>query len=126
MESGKIYQSLGAVMKKIAPIDKTRKNEQQNFMYRSIDDFVNTLHDKFAEAGIIIIPEELEQIQQAYDSVNSKGEKKIQFRSKIHMKYTFVSTEDGSSISADGWGEAADNGDSCTDVPRGHQEYARP
>ena len=111
MESGKIYQSLGEVMKTVVAIDKGQKNQQQGFMFRGIDDFMNTLHGKMAESGVIIVPKELDHIQESYKSMNARGEEKLQFRSRVHMQFTFTSTEDGSSVTADGWGEAADNGD---------------
>lgn len=107
MESGKIYQSLGAVMKAIAPIDKNRKNEQQNFMFRGIEDFMNTIHSLLAENDIIILPSEKEHIQETFTT--AKGG--VQFRSRIHVFFKFVSTQDGSFVEADGWGEAADTFD---------------
>jgi len=110
-----IYQKLGAVMKEVTAIDKGRKNEQQGFMFRGIEDFMNELHGLFAKHGIAILPRELEHIQDTFESykTNSRGqsEKKLQFRSRIHLEFEFVSTDDGTSVKADGWGEAADSGD---------------
>lgn len=110
-----IYQKLGAVMKEVTAIDKNRKNEQQKFDYRGIEDFMNELHGLFAKHGVVILPRELEHIQEAFETYKSDGrggtEKKLQFRSRIHLEFEFASTEDGSSVKADGWGEAADNGD---------------
>ena len=114
MESGKIYLSLGAIMKEITPIDKSQLNKAQNFNYRGIDDVMNELHGLMAKHGVIPIPRELEHIQDSYEVEkyeNNRVVKKLQFRSRIHMQYQFVSTEDGSSVEADGWGEAADSGD---------------
>lgn len=106
-----IYQKIGAVNKEVSAIDKTRKNEQQNFMFRGIEDFMNELHNLFAKHGIFIIPHECEHTQVDYDYIDSKGNKKVQFRTRVHMVFRFYSSEDGSFIEADGWGEAADNGD---------------
>lgn len=102
-----IYAKLGQVMKAIKAIDKKQKNQQQGFMFRGIDDFMNELHDLLADAGIIIIPSEKEHIQEQYTTKNGTA----QFRTRLHMSFTFASTEDGSSVTADGWGEAADTGD---------------
>jgi hypothetical protein len=102
-----IYAKLGQVMKAIKAIDKKQKNQQQGFMFRGIDDFMNELHDLLAEAGIIIIPSEKEHIQEQYTTKNGTA----QFRTRLHMSFTFASTDDGSSVTADGWGEAADSGD---------------
>lgn len=106
-----IYTKLGEVMKEVTAIDKTRKNEQQGFMFRGIEDFMNELHNSFAKHGIIILPHELDHIQESYEVKNSRGETKLQFRTRVHMEFKFISTEDGSFVEADGWGEAADNAD---------------
>lgn len=102
-----IYAKLGQVMRAIKAIDKSQKNQQQGFMFRGIDDFMNNLHDLLADAGIIIIPSESEHIQEQFTTKNGTA----QFRTRLHMTFTFASTEDGSSVKADGWGEAADSGD---------------
>jgi len=102
-----IYAKLGRVMQSIKAIGKNQTNVQQNFKFRGIDDFMNELHDHLAETGIIIIPSETEHLQEQFTT--QKGG--VQFRTRLHIKFTFVSTDDGSSITADGWGEAADSGD---------------
>lgn len=109
MEENKnlIYKKLGEVMSKIGAIDKGQKNVQQGFMFRGIDDFMNALHGLMADAGIIILPSEVEHVQENYTTKNGG----TQFRTRLHLRFTFVSTEDGSNVTADGWGEAADNGD---------------
>ena len=94
-------------MSKIGAIDKGQRNVQQGFMFRGIDDFMNALHGLMADAGIIILPSEVEHVQETFQT--AKGG--TQFRTRLHLQFTFVSTEDGSSVTADGWGEAADNGD---------------
>ena len=108
---GKIYPALGKIMSDVGAIGKNQENTQQNFKFRGIDDFMNTLHGLFAKNKVIILPHETEAIQDPYNYTDSRGYAKIQFRSRIHFQFDFVSTEDGSSVQADGWGEAADNGD---------------
>ena len=98
-------------MSEVGAIQKGQKNTQQNFMFRGIDDFMNTLHGLFAKHGVIILPSESEAIQEPIQYTDSNGRPKLQFRSRIHFAFHFVSTEDGSQVTADGWGEAADNGD---------------
>lgn len=108
---GKIYASLGKIMSEVGAIEKGQTNTQQNFKFRGIDDFMNALHGLFAKFKVIILPHEIEAIQEPYNYTDARGYAKIQFRSRIHFQFDFVSTEDGSSVDADGWGEAADNGD---------------
>lgn len=107
----KIYTALGNIMETVGAIEKGQKNTQQNFMFRGIDDFMNTLHGLFAKNRVIILPHEEEAIQETVSYTNSSGKPATQFRSKIHFRFHFVSTEDGSEVVTDGWGEAADNGD---------------
>lgn len=102
-----IYAKLGQVMKATKAIGKNQKNQQQGFLFRGIDDFMNGLHGLMADAGIVILPSEKEHIQESYATKNGG----TQFRTRVHMNFAFVSTEDGSCVTADGWGEAADNGD---------------
>ena len=102
-----IFAKLGQVMKATKAIGKNQKNQQQGFQFRGIDDFMNGLHGLMADAGIVILPSEKEHIQESYATKNGG----TQFRTRVHMNFAFVSTEDGSSVTADGWGEAADNGD---------------
>lgn len=109
-----IYARLGEVMKAVGAIDKNRKNEVQKFNFRGIEDFMNELHTHMANAGVFIVPKELEHIQESFETTsvkNGQTETKLQFRTRIHCQFEFVSTEDGSKVIADGWGEAADNGD---------------
>ncbi len=104
--SNLIYTKLAAIMNDVTAIDKKQKNQAQGFLFRGIDDFMNALHTEFAKQGVIIIPKEIDHLQDSFESASGK----IQFRSRVHMEYTFI-CEDGSFITADGWGEAADNGD---------------
>ena len=106
-KNNSIYVRLGQVMQSIKAIGKNQTNVQQKFKFRGIDDFMNELHDHFADAGIIIIPSETEHMQEQFTT--NKGS--TQFRTRLHISFTFVSTADGSSVTADGWGEAADSGD---------------
>lgn len=114
MSDDKIYKALGKVMSEVGAVSKDKVNQTQNFKFRGIDDLMNALHNAFAKHGIVVVPNELEHIQDVYEkekSFQGRVEKSVQFRSRVHMQFTFTSTEDGSSITADGWGEAMDNGD---------------
>lgn len=107
MESKKIFESMAAIMAGVGAIDKSQKNQTQGFMYRGIDDFINALHKLFADNKVIILPRELDHIQEQFTT--AKGG--LQFRTRVHIEFNFVSMIDGSQLTADGWGEAADSGD---------------
>lgn len=109
METPLIYQSLINIMSEISPIKKEKKNTQQGFMYRGIDDFMNELHALFAKHKVIIIPECLERKED--ERVSSKGN--ALFYIKERVKYTFYAS-DGSSVSSIIDGEGMDSGDKGT------------
>lgn len=105
----KIYEALANIMAKITPIKKEKKNQQQGFMYRGIDDFMNELHSLFAENKVIIIPECIERTEDERTSKNGGA----LFYVKERVKYTFYA-EDGSSVFAIVDGEGMDSGDKGT------------
>lgn len=109
MEAPKIYQALASIMAEITPIKKEKKNTQQGFMYRGIDDFMNELHSLFAKHKVIIIPECLQRTE---DERQAKSGNAL-FYVKERVKYTFFA-EDGSSVSAIIDGEGMDSGDKGT------------
>ena len=109
METPKIYSALSNIMSEITPIKKEKKNAQQGFMYRGIDDFMNELHSLFAKHRVIIIPECLSRTEDERQSKNGNA----LFYVKEKVKYTFYA-EDGSSVYAIIDGEGMDSGDKGT------------
>ena len=104
-----IYKSIIDVMKKINAIGKDRKNEQQRFNYRGIDDVMNELHGALAECGVFVVPEVLEENRSTGKS-RSGGEL---FYTRQKIRFTFYAA-DGSSVSAVVIGEAMDSGDKAS------------
>lgn len=107
-----IHRSMGEVMRSVTAIYKSQYNEQQRFRYRGVDDIINALHGLFADAGIVIIPRELEfQTSELPMAPDRDGKARVMHRTLIHMEFTFMSTLDGSVVTADGWGEGQDMAD---------------
>lgn len=104
-----IYQAITGIISEVGAIGKEKKNQQQGFMYRGIDDVLNALQPLFAKHKIFIVPEVLEQIRE--DRQTARGGNLIYSICKV--KYTFFA-EDGSSISAVVIGEGMDSGDKAT------------
>ena len=48
----KIHIAMVAVMKTVNAISKDKKNQQQGFIYRGIDDVYGELHHRMADAWI--------------------------------------------------------------------------
>ena len=105
MEQKLIYKKLAAILRKIQPIGKGQRNEQQGFQYRGIDDVASQLHYLFAEEGIIIESEVLDIIREERSS--SKGSLILWTIQKIMFRFI---AEDGSFSSVILNGEAMDYG----------------
>lgn len=109
METGKIYGALANIMAEVNPIAKGRRNTQQNFAYRGIDDIMNELQPLLAKHRVVSVPEVLEHVRE--DRTSSKGNALIY--SICKMKYTFYA-DDGSNVAAIVVGEGMDSGDKAT------------
>lgn len=106
VKPSKIYSALCAIMRETESISKDRRNQQQGFNFRGIDDVYNSLHPTFAKNGVVILPEVLEhRIEQR---TTAKGGTAYAHFSKI--KFHFIA-DDGSEVVATTVGEAADSGD---------------
>jgi hypothetical protein len=104
-----IYKSIIDVMKKINAIGKDRKNTQQNFAYRGIDDVMNELHGALSDCGVFVVPEVLEENRSTGKS-RSGGEL---YYTRLKTRFTFYAA-DGSHIEAVVIGEAMDSGDKAS------------
>ena len=104
-----IYKAIIGVMKTINAIGKDRRNSQQNFAYRGIDDVMNELHGALAENGVFVVPEVLDETRSTGKS-KSGGEL---YYTRLKTRFTFYAG-DGSSVSATVIGEAMDSGDKAS------------
>ena len=104
-----IYEAIADIMKEGYAISKTKRNQQQGFMYRGIDDVMNTFQPLMAERGIFLVPEVLDATRE--ERQTNKGG--MLLYSVLRVKYTFYAS-DGSSISATVVGEGMDSGDKAS------------
>ncbi|SHI44250.1 ERF family protein [Parasporobacterium paucivorans] len=109
MENGKIYQAISSVMSEIGAIEKNKKNQQQGFFYRGVDDVMNALQPAMVKHKVFIVPEVLDETREERQT-KSGG---TMFYSRLKMAYKFF-TDDGSNLSATVIGEAMDSGDKVT------------
>lgn len=104
-----IYEAITSIMSEGYAIAKNKRNTQQGFQYRGIDDVMNTFQPLLAKYRVFLVPEVLEQQRQ--ERITKDG--KTLLYSILRMKYTF-SAEDGSSVSAVVIGEGMDSGDKAS------------
>jgi len=109
METKLIYEKMVAIMQSITAIEKDKKNLQQGFNFRGIDDVINELHSIFAINQVFITTEILEH------STVEKTTKSGGVMNHVLAKCKFTLwTIDGSSIDMIVIGEAMDSGDKAT------------
>lgn len=106
---GKIYQAIPAVMEEINAVGKNKKNQQQGFMYRGIDDVMNAINPALVKHRVFVVPELLEQTRE--ERQTSRGGNLIYSICKIRFRFY---AEDGSYVDAVNVGEGMDSGDKAT------------
>ena len=104
-----IYESIAAIMNEGYAITKAKKNVQQGFMYRGIDDVMNTFQPLLSKYKVFVVPEVLTAER---EERHTKSGNNLIF-SVLRLKYTFYA-EDGSSVSAVVIGEGMDSGDKAS------------
>lgn len=112
MSEKKVYQAIAAVTAKLAKegISKDRKNDQQGYKFRGIDDVYNALAPFLADAKLCILP--CVKSREVVERVNHKGT--ALFYVTVQVDFAFVSAEDGSEHHVVTYGEAMDSGDKAT------------
>ena len=104
-----IYKKIIEVMQDINAISKGRKNDQQHFMFRGIDDVMNELHPTLAKCGVFVVPQVLDE---ARTTGKTKSGGDI-FYTRLKINFTFYA-EDGSHVDAVVIGEAMDTADKAS------------
>lgn len=108
----RVYAAIAAVMAELGKegIGKDRRNDQQGYKFRGIDDVYNALAPVLAQHDLIVIPRVLSREQ--VERKNSKGN--ALFYVTCQVEFTLICSVDGSSIQAVTYGEAMDSGDKAT------------
>lgn len=102
----KIYGAIAAAMAEIGAISKSKRNQQQGFQYRGIDDVMNTLYPILSKNGLFIAPEVIEHTREERTTKNGGN----LIYSILKVRYTMYA-DDGSNVSATVIGEGMDSAD---------------
>ena len=108
-KSPAIYAALNAIMADIGSIGKERQNQQQHFMFRGIDQVMNTLKPLLAKHHVNIIPEVVDMKREE----RRTGSGGTLMYSILTVKHHFVAT-DGSEVVSTTIGEGMDSGDKAS------------
>lgn len=108
----KVYQAISSVMADLAVdgISKDKKNQQQGYSFRGIDDVYNALSSVLAKHGLLMLPRVLSR--DVAERVNHKGT--ALFYVTVEAEFDLVCSEDGSKHTIKTYGEAMDSGDKAT------------
>lgn len=108
----KVYPAIAAVMSEIARegIAKGRKNQQQGYQFRGIDDVYNALSPILAKHALCILPRVLSR--ECAERQTQKGA--VLFYTTVEVEFDFVSADDGSRHTIKTFGEAMDSADKST------------
>lgn len=112
MTEKNVYKAISAVAKDMSEqgISKDRRNAQQGFNFRGIDQVYNALAPALVRHGLLILPRITER--SVTERVTQKGG--VLFYVVVKAEFDFVSTEDGSIHTVVTYGEAMDSGDKAT------------
>ena len=107
-----VYQAIAAVMAELSKegISKDRKNQQQGYAFRGIDDMYNALSPILAKNGLCVLPRVL--ARETIERQNKNGG--ALFYTTVEVEFDFVSAEDGSKHTVKTFGEAMDSADKST------------
>lgn len=107
-----VYTAITAVMASIAKegIAKDRKNAQQGYNFRGIDDVYNALAPILAAESLIILPRVLSR--EITERTTQKGG--ALFYVVVEVEFDLISGKDGSKHTIKTYGEAMDSADKAT------------
>lgn len=113
-ETGKlgVYRAIAKVQGELAKegIGKDRKNDQQGYKFRGIDDIYNALSKLLADSGLCVLPRVLSR--EVTERTNKNGT--ALFYVLVDVEYDFICAADGSRHVVKVYGEAMDSGDKAT------------
>lgn len=112
MSEKKVYSAITKAMAQIAKsgISKDRKNQQQGYSFRGIDDVYNALSSVLSDNGLVILPRVLSR---EVTERQTKGGSAL-FYVVLAVEFDIVCSEDGSSHTVKTYGEAMDSADKAT------------
>lgn len=108
-----VYKAIAAVMADLSKvgIGKDKKNQQQGFMYRGVDEVMNVLAPILSKHGLVILPRVMKR--EVIERQSKSGG--ALFYVALDIEFDFVAAEDGSKHTVGPLiGEAMDSGDKAS------------
>lgn len=118
---GEIIKALAQIQREIDYIGKDKRNQQQGWNFRGVDDVMNTLHPILAKYGVIVIPEVKDMAREEKQSTRGAA----LTHTLLTITYHFRCEADDSEVTATVIGEGMDSGDkSCNKALSVAYKYA--
>ena len=107
MTVGKIYEKMAKVQAEVGAIEKNGKGPaaKGGFAFIKYEDVLDKIHALLVREGVILVPE-----LSFYDNRVIEANNRQNIYSRVEAKYTFVATQDGSSVTVSSVGEGSDIG----------------
>lgn len=122
--TGQIFQLIPKVMNDIGSVSKDRKNEQQKYAFRGIEDFYQAAHPAMIKHGIFCAPKVLSREAYRFEKTNDQGRTTTWLHVALEVEHRFYAG-DGSYVPVTTWGEGLDNSDKATNkAMSGAMKYA--
>lgn len=119
-----IYRLIPQVMRAIGAVSKDRKNEQQKYSFRGIEDFYQAAHPALIEYGVFCAPTVLDREEYRFEKTNFDGKITTWLHVALKVEHRFYAS-DGSYVPVTTWGEGLDNSDKASNkAMSGAMKYA--
>lgn len=109
MSEPKIYAALAAVMSEVGAVTKAKKNVQQGYQFRGIDDVMAHVQQVLAAHGVVCVPRVVEREREMMDTKSGGRMASV----RLLVDHTFFAA-DGSHVVCTTLGEAMDAGDKAS------------
>jgi hypothetical protein len=122
--NNQIYTLIPKVMEDIGAISKNRKNEQQKYSFRGIEDFYQAAHPAMIKHSIFCAPTVVERDVYRFEKTNDQGRVTTWVHVALKVEHRFYAP-DGSFVPVTTWGEGLDNSDKASNkAMSGAMKYA--
>jgi hypothetical protein len=117
----KVFPAFIAANRAIEAVSKSRKNTQQHYNFRGIDQVYDMIHGVLADAGLVTVPVVLQRLASEQKSKSGSGMSLVEMESEY-----WCYAEDGSALVIGPlWSEALDMSDKATNKAMAFaQKYA--
>lgn len=110
LELPAVYTAIFNVMNELDAISKGRRNQQQGYAFRGIEDIYNSLHPLCAKHGLVTFPRVISREEQIYE--NKNGTRMI--RVVLAIEYSFVGRDGSVHTCGPIYSEAMDSSDKAS------------